>query len=80
MQHKTTELPTICAHCGVQCVMQVHQYHEGQLSKPTRSWYVIAPLYWLGGKSFCSPSCTTAGIGMTASGNLKSEGASSVAA
>lgn len=80
MKTQTTELPTTCSHCGKQCAMIIHEYYEGALRKPTRRWFVIAPLYWLDNQSFCSADCATASVGMSASDSLKSEGASTVGA
>ena len=38
-----------------------HEYYEGVLKKPKRTWTIEAPLYYLGDRPFCSPTCATLG-------------------
>jgi hypothetical protein len=50
-----------CATCGAACELRRHDYYEGMLQKPRRTWAMMMPLYYLGHRPFCSPVCATLG-------------------
>jgi hypothetical protein len=52
-------LAPVCTHCGRACTLYLHNYYEGSLQRPTRTWQVLAPLCYIGNESFCSPACAT---------------------
>lgn len=50
-----------CITCGELSQLFHHQYYEGTLQKPRRTWTIAMPLYYLGNRPFCSPVCATLG-------------------
>lgn len=58
-----------CTVCGIDAPTMEHVFHEGDPQNPTRTWTIVAPLYFKADdtntkciEGYCGPVCSLKGL------------------